>query len=96
MKKQIPKTKQKVVILQEQSKDGFDISWKAGNMYLNRFCIDEEAGFEVSGVYRLNDVSLFAVDEGLTDEHSRKEKGTDSQSLINLIARILMLFKLAF
>ena len=61
MKKQILKTKQKIVILQEPSKDGFDISWKAGNMCLNRFCIDEEAGFEVSGVYRLNELPFNEV-----------------------------------
>ena len=30
---------------------GYDVSAKAGLMYLNRFCIDEEAAFELSGVY---------------------------------------------
>ena len=30
-----------------------DISAMAGNMYLNRFCIDEDAAFEVSGIYNL-------------------------------------------
>jgi len=28
----------------------YDTSWKAGNMILNRFCIDEDAGFELSDV----------------------------------------------
>ena len=82
MQNQITKTKQKVVILQEPSKDGFDISWRAGNMCLNRFCIDEEAGFEVSGVYRLNDISFFTVDEGWTNKQYKKEKGKDCQRLI--------------
>ena len=58
--------------MQEPSKDGFDISWKAENMYLNRFCIDEEAGFEVSGVYRLNEVTFFTVNEGLTVISNKK------------------------
>ena len=34
-----------------------DISGMAGNMHLNRFCIDEDTAFEVSGVYNLNNDS---------------------------------------
>ena len=45
-------------MLQEPSKDAFDISLQAGNMLFNRFCIDEEAGFEFSGVYRLKGYKL--------------------------------------
>ena len=37
----------------ESSEDSFDISLKAGKMYLNRFCIDEAAAFELSGVHYL-------------------------------------------
>ena len=33
----------------------WNISWKAGNMLLNRFCIDEDAAFESAGVYFLKD-----------------------------------------
>ena len=29
----------------------WDISLKGGNIFLNRFCVDEDAGFELSGVY---------------------------------------------
>ena len=31
----------------------FDVSHKAGNMLMNRFLIDEDASFELSGVYYL-------------------------------------------
>ena len=46
--------KQNIIVLQEQSEETYDISLYAGNMYLNRLCIDEDAGFELSGVYLLN------------------------------------------
>ena len=42
--------KQNIIILHEKSFEPFDISLYAGNMFMNRFCIDEEAGFELSGV----------------------------------------------
>ena len=37
----------------EPSNDLENISLKAGMLYLNRFCIDEDAAYEVSGVYYL-------------------------------------------
>ena len=51
------KTKQNIILLQETPRDAFDISIKAGKMFLNRFCIDEVAGFELSGVYCFNESS---------------------------------------
>ena len=44
---------QNVVLLLESSKEPYNVSWKAGIMLLNRFCIDEDAGFESAGVYYL-------------------------------------------
>ena len=41
---------QNLVVLMDPSKYAFDNSLKAGNMIFNRFCIDEEAAFELSGV----------------------------------------------
>ena len=52
------KTKQNIIMLHEPLKDAFDISLQAGNMLSNRFCIDEEAGFEFSGVHHLNGYKL--------------------------------------
>ena len=44
------KTKQNLVVLMEPSEDAHQTPLKAGNMILNRFCIDEDAAFELSGV----------------------------------------------
>ena len=44
------KVMQNLVVLMEPSEDAWDTSLKAGNMILNRFCIDEDAAFELSGV----------------------------------------------
>ena len=41
---------QNLVVLMEPSRNAHNISLKAGNMILNRFCIDEDAAFELSGV----------------------------------------------
>ena len=45
---------QNLVVFIEPSEDTSNISAKAGNLYLNRFCIDEDAACELSGVYYLN------------------------------------------
>ena len=44
---------QNLVVFIEPSKDASNISYKAGTLYLNRFCIDEDAACELSGVYHL-------------------------------------------
>ena len=41
---------QNLVVLMEPSDDAWDNSLKTGNMIFNRFCIDEDAAFELSGV----------------------------------------------
>ena len=47
------KIRQNLVVLMEPSKKAQRVSLKAGNMILNRFCIDEDAAFELSGVNHL-------------------------------------------
>ena len=49
----MPKIMQNLVFLMEPSKMQHLISLKGANMCLNRFCIDEDASFELSGVYNL-------------------------------------------
>ena len=44
------KIMQNLVVFMEPSEDADDVSLKVGNMILNRFCIDEDAAFELSGV----------------------------------------------
>ena len=48
---------QNLVVFMEPSEDAWDISLNYGNMILNRFCIDEDAAFELSGVYSLKKTS---------------------------------------
>ena len=44
------KIMQNLVVLMEPSEDAYFTPLKTGNMILNRFCIDEEAAFELSEV----------------------------------------------
>ena len=44
------KTKQNLVVLIEPKYHSFETPLKGGNMILNRFCIDEDAAFELSRV----------------------------------------------
>ena len=58
----MPKMMQNLVFLMEPPREEYDISLKAGNMCLNRFCIDEDASFELSGVYDLKKPSYKSID----------------------------------
>ena len=46
-----------LIFFMEPSEDLENISLKAGMLYLNRFCIDEDAAYEISGVYDLKKTS---------------------------------------
>ena len=48
---------QNLIVLMEPSKDADNISWKGGRLFFNRFCIDEDAACELSGVYYLKESS---------------------------------------
>lgn len=48
---------QNLIVLRDPSEDAFDTSLKRGNMTFNRFCIDEDAAVELSGVYDLKKTS---------------------------------------
>ena len=43
-----------MIFLMEPTEDLDNISLKCGNMYLNRFCTDENAAFELYGIYKLH------------------------------------------
>ena len=61
------KTMQNLLVLMEPSEDASNISVKGGKMCFNRFCIDEDVAFELSGVYYLEKES-----EKLKRSESRK------------------------
>ena len=49
----MPKNMQNLVLLIEPAEEAYNIDLKGENMCLNRFSIDEDAAFELSGVYYL-------------------------------------------
>ena len=73
------KVMQNLVVLMEPSEDAWDTSLKAGNMILNRFCIDEDAAFELSGVKNLEKTSGDIEDEeSIKFKVQRKHKGKEN------------------
>ena len=48
---------QNLIVLMEPSEDAHVISCKGGRLLFNRFCIDEDAAFELSGVHYLKESS---------------------------------------
>ena len=76
------KIMQNLVVMMEPSEHAWDNSLKAGNMFLNRFCIDEDAAFELSGVKYLQKSSRKMLSRGklggelfVWKEAERKVKG---------------------
>ena len=67
-----------LIFLMEPSEDPYYTSLKAGNMILNRFCIDEEAAFELSGVNYFQKSSDDLLDgESIKYKIKRKLKGKE-------------------
>ena len=58
----------------------WDKSLNCGRLYLNRFCIDEEAAFELSGVYSWDERSSSILRLYLTPNY----KGNEFQSFQSL------------
>ena len=66
---------QNLVLLIEPSEEAYKIDLNAGNMGLNRFCIDEDAAFESSGVHYLKKSSWDIIHEiGKANELKGKSK----------------------
>ena len=79
---------QNLVVLMEPRKNDWDTPSKGGNLILNRFCIEEDAAFELSGVNSLKSfvpvvqpVSYNMYESGdwrlLRPISNSKEKGTE-------------------
>ena len=45
------KISKNLVVIKDPPKLIYDVSLKAGNMFLNRFCINEDDAFELTGVH---------------------------------------------
>ena len=67
---------QNLVVLMNPPDLTWDVSPKAGNMCLNRFCIDEDAAFELSGIYYFQK-AVYNIP--IEDQNfGPKDKGTES------------------
>ena len=74
----MPKIMQNLVVLMEPSEHAWNTSVRGGNMILNRFCIDEDAAFELSGVNYLTKSSHdMNYGENLKFKAQREEKGKE-------------------
>ena len=65
-------TKQNLVVFMEPQEVSWRITVKAGNMYLNRFCIDEDSAFELSEINYLKKIKF----EAKNPESKEKGKGS--------------------
>ena len=76
----MPKIMHKVILFIEPN-DPFFTSSKIGHISMNRFAIDEEAGFEIVKVLELGKTSWKMCDpqhpEYKNFDNERKQKGTD-------------------
>ena len=64
---------QNLIVFMEPSGEAFFNSLKAGKMILNRFCIDEDAAFELSGVNYLKNWSIDSLKKEIVfDEKGKK------------------------
>ena len=72
------KIMQNLVVLMEPSENAHRVSLKAGNMILNRFCIDEDAAFELSGVNYLKKSSFdIRTSDSIKFRIKKKVKGKE-------------------
>ena len=69
---------QNLVVFMEPSKVACETPMRAGMMMLNRFCIDEDAAFELSGVNYLKKTSYdMRNGKSIKFKVKRKEKGKE-------------------
>ena len=67
-----------LALLMDPCEEAYDTSLKAANMYMNRFCIDEDASFELSGVnYFQKSSDEMTYKESLEFKFKRKMKGKE-------------------
>ena len=85
------KIMQNLVVLMEPSEDAWDTPLKGGNMILNRFCIDEDAAFELSGVNYLKKLRYSYSDTEKGKEYS--ENCIHSYSKLNFHEHLVILQK---
>ena len=71
---------QNLVVLIQPSDRAHETPLKAGNMVLNRFCIDEDAAFELSGVSDIKKPPSLILKQGESLEFRKKGKQKGKES----------------
>ena len=66
------KIMQNLVVLMEPNERAYLTSLRTGNMFLNRFCIDEDAAFELSGVNHLKKASSWLKESFYYDRKGKE------------------------
>ena len=69
--REMTKPLQNIVIFIDSSGLPDEVSFKMGNLFMNRFGIDEESAFEILGVHQLK-----CLPYKMMTEESGREKGT--------------------
>ena len=69
-----------IIILIEPNEQSHIPIWKNANLYMNRFTIDEDAAFELLGIYYLEKYHEDLVDRQDEFKEQRKEKVTVTNS----------------
>ena len=72
------KTKQNLILFIQPPIDPWSSPSKIGNSYINRFVIDEEASFELLGVYQLSKIDMSPVPEKERERYVFDNKMIDS------------------
>ena len=72
--KRVPKYMNKIVLFIEPSDHAFVTNLKIGNLFMNRFAIDESAGFEILNVLELGKTPLKMSDPGHSNKNYKNEK----------------------
>ena len=74
----MPKVMQKIILFLERSDKAYDVSFKLGNLFVNRFTVDEEASFEVIAIVELETT----LNETSDSSEKIKHKGIDSIGVV--------------
>ena len=59
----MPKNTQNLVMMIQKPTTAYDLSSDVGNMCINRLCIDEDAGFELSGVHYQEEIDTQRISD---------------------------------
>ena len=72
----MPKLMQKLVFFIEPTDKGYELSSTVGNLYMNRFAIDEDAGHEIVNIHEAT-FKTHREDHLFLPNEEKKQQGTD-------------------